>query len=210
MEKFKRIMPAILMILFELAVGVLLLINPEKFTITVFIAFGCVLILSALIMLIRYLKERKSAADDPAGATHASRLTLFCAIVTFVFGAVFAFGSSMLYGFTGLLLVFYGTVMVIKGLFKISDYFTLKREGYGVSALRAVIGVLSVILGGLIIFNPFGALEAVFMIAAIYLITEAVLDIVALILSVRLSKMVEADAKEISDEAVEVPKMLEG
>ena len=198
MEKFKRILPAILMILFELAVGVLLLINPERFTTAVFIAFGCVLMVCSLILLIRYLKARKEASGGPAGK-QAGALTLFIAIVTFCFGAVFAFGSSMLYGMTGLLLVFYGAVMIVKGVFKISDYFALKKEGFGVSALRPVVGVLSVILGGLIIFNPFGALEAVFMIAAIGLIAEAVLDIVALALGVRVSNMIEAEAKDIEE-----------
>ena len=208
MEKFKKILPAILMILFELVVGILLFINPQGFTLAVFIIFGSVLMLSALILLLRYLKDSKRAAAEPTGLFRASKLTLFCAIVTFVFGAVFAFGSSMLYGFTGLLIIFYGAVMVIKGLFKVSDYFSLKKEGYGVTALQLIIGILSVLLGGLIIFNPFGALEAVFMIAAIYLIVEAVFDIVALILSVRMMKVIDtevidAEVQDISDEAAD-------
>lgn len=209
MEKFKKMLPALLMILFELAVGVLLLIDPERFTTAVFITFGIVLIVCAILMLIRYLRERKAAAEDTTGKSRASTLTLIASITTFLFGAVFAFGSSMLYGITGLLLVFYGAVMIVKGIFKIADYFTLKSEGFGASALRLVIGILSILVGGLIVFNPFGALDVVFTVAGVYLIVEAVLDIIALILSARLSKTVEVEVKDIDDEPYDLDNFAE-
>ena len=200
MDRFKRILPAILMIIFEVAVGVLLLIDAQKFTTTVFIVFGCVLIICAIVLLVRYLVDRKKAAKDSTGQTSASVITLIDAIAAFVFGAVFAFGSSILYGLTGLMLVFYGAVMIVKGIFKISDYISLKKGGYGVSTLVLIIGILSIVLGVLIIFNPFGALDVVFTIAGIYLIIEAVFDIVALIMGMKISKAIEAEAVVIDDE----------
>ena len=203
MEKFKKLLPTILMIIFELAVGILLLINGEQFTIIVLIAFGAILIVSSVILLIRYLKERKAAAKDPAGRSRASVITLIAAVIIFIFGAVFAFGSSLLYGLMQLVLIFYGAVMIVKGVFKIVDFISLRKEKYSVSVLHLVIGILSILLGGLIVFNPFGALYVVYTITGIYLIAEAVLDIVALILSAKKSKALKADAVDEDDEAVE-------
>lgn len=216
MERFKKMLPAILMILFEIALGVMLLINPEKFTIIAFIAFGSVLILCALAMFVRYLKERK-AADEYAKAkskvektgkekneekgdeVKVSVIPLISAVSTFVFGAVFVFGATVLYDVTALLLIFYGAIMVIKGIFKIADYVSLKKEGAGVSALRLAVGIFSVVLGIVVMVNPFGTRDVIFVISAISLLAEAALDIVALVLSVRLAKAIEAEAKDVTD-----------
>ena len=216
MEKFKKLLPAILMILFELVVGVILLINPEKLTILVFIIFGCVLILCAVVMLIRYLKDRKAAekAFDEAQKKakkenkapvvtepqKVSPLPLIAAVVTFIFGAVFAFGAPALYTLTLLLVIFYGAIMIIKGIFKIADYVSLRKEKAGVSTLRLVVGILSVAIGVVMMVFSSGAREAMFTIAAIALLVEAALDIVTLVLGQRIAKTLETEAKEITAE----------
>ena len=56
---FKRHLPVILLILFEIAVGVLLLTNPEAFTTAVIIIFGAVCVVIGLIYFIKYLRARK-------------------------------------------------------------------------------------------------------------------------------------------------------
>ena len=215
MEKFKRMLPAILMVIFEIAVGIMLLINPQDFTIGVFIIFGAVLILCSLVMLLRYLRARRATEKALAETEKASKkndkpvsddlpkvsmLPLIAAIVTFVLGALFAFGAGVLYDWTALLVVFYGAIMVIKGIFKITDYFTLRKSGYSVSFLRVVIGILSIALGlVMIIFNR-DARDTMFRIAAISLLVEAALDLVTLLMGIRATKKtVTVEAKVVKD-----------
>ena len=52
MAKFKKLLPTILMLIFEVLIGVLLLIDGEKFTEVIFIIFGILLLVSGLISLI--------------------------------------------------------------------------------------------------------------------------------------------------------------
>ena len=221
MEKIKKMLPAILLILFEIAVGIILLINPERFTIAVFIIFGSVLILCSLVMLFRWLKERKAvekAVEDARERARDSKkqsdqitadavepakvsiLPLIAAIVTFVLGAVFAFGAGVLYDWTALLVIFYGAIMVIKGIFKIADYASLRKEGVGVSPLRLVVGILSVALGVVMMVFFRDVRDAMFVFAAIALLVEAVLDIATLVLGRKISKQLEIEAKKAAAE----------
>lgn len=210
MEKVKKSLPAILLILFEIAVGVMLLINPEQFTIAVFIIFGSVLILCALVMLIRYLKERKAAEKAFEDAQKKAKkenkaaviepvkvsiLPLIAAIATFVIGAVFAFGAPALYTLTLLLVIFYGAIMIIKGIFKIADYISLRKEKAGVSALRLIVGILSAIVGIVMIIFSSGARDIMFIVAAVSLLVEAAMDIATLVLGARAARALEAQAK---------------
>ena len=224
MEKFKKMLPSILMILFEIVVGVLLLIDPEKFTITTFIIFGCVLVLCALAMLLRFLRERKAVknfekakdkvaesdgakdqkkTDRKYGEAKLSYIPLISAIVIAALGAVFIFGASALFHVTTLLLIFYGAIMLIKGLIKIVDFAAQRKKGLGVSALQLVSGIISITLGLLMMIFPGSSRSVAFTIGAISLLVEAALDIFALALSIRLAKRIEikvqAEAKEKED-----------
>ena len=221
MEKLKRMLPTILMIVIEIAVGIMLLIDYERFTKGALIVFGAVLILCSAVLLFRYLKERRAAekaVDDAQKRAQKSKkesdkvaaesiepkkvspVLLIAAIVTFLFGAPFAFGAAYLMELGKLLVVFYGAIMIVKGLFKISDYFSLRKSGAAVSVLRLVIGILSIALGlVLIIFNS-EALQTVFVITAISLLVEAALDIVALFLGKKASKTVVIEAKVVKGE----------
>lgn len=215
MKKIKKMLPAILMILFEIAVGLMLLIDPEKFTIANFIIFGAILIICAVILLVRYLKERKAADEyakvkDKAAKRNGGRekneevkvsvIPLIAAICTFVIGATFAFGAGALYNVAALLFVFYGAIMIVKGIFKIADFASLRKEGSGVSWLQLVIGILSIIMGIIVMINPGNARDFVFVLSGASLLVEAALDIVALVLSYRISKKLEAEAEVIEVE----------
>lgn len=216
MDKIKKMLPAILLILFEAVVGVLLIINPEDFTITVFRIFGIVLIACSLVLLIRYLKLRKEDADDAKAkksdkdekrknaksaknTKQASVLTLIAAIATFVIGAIFAFGAEVLYDWTSLLLIFYGAIMIVKGIFKLTDYAALRKEGYTLSPLRIVSAIFSIVLGIVVMFFNRDARDTLLVITGVALLLEAVLDIAALVLARRIVKAAEADAKKAKE-----------
>ena len=217
MQKFRKMLPSILMILFEVAVGVMLLIDPEKFTVVTFIIFGCVLVLCALVMLLRFLRESRAAtyfekakdkvaknkrlkdkqADRKYGEAKVSYVTLVSAIVTFALGAVFIFGASWLYGVTALLLIFYGAIMLIKGLIKIVDFVSQRRNSQGVSALQLISGIISITLGLLMMIFPGSSRDVAFKIGGISLLAEAALDIIALALTARLTKKIEVSVVEV-------------
>ena len=212
MDKFKKSLPSILMIVFEAAVGVMLLIDPEKFTVVTFIIFGCVLVLCALAMLLHFLKDRKAVADFEKakdkvvnndgeqarkradrryGEAKVNYIPLVASIVTGALGAVFIFGASALYSVTTLLLIFYGAIMLIKGMLKIVDFAAQRKRGQGVSVLQLVSGIISITLGLLMMIFPGSSRSVAFTIGGISLLAEAALDVVALAFSVRLAQQIE-------------------
>lgn len=205
---FKNNLPILLLLLFELAVGVLLLIDGFKFTTIVFIIFGTVLMLGGLVLFIRYMKESKEAekaakeadSSDNKKSADASIITLITAIAAFVLGAVFAFGSGMLVGLEALLLVFYGAIMLVKGGFKFFDFFSLRKEGLKPSPVRIIGALFSIILAIVIFLKPFGALNVLFIVTGIALIFEAAIDIATIVFTVKAANELEVEAKEIEDD----------
>ena len=59
MKKFLRILPMILPILFELAVGVLLFLKPEEVTRTIILILGLGLIVVGIVLLILFFRAKK-------------------------------------------------------------------------------------------------------------------------------------------------------
>lgn len=91
--------------------------------------------------------------------------------------------------------VIVGVLIVIHGLHNVIQAFALKRDGYENWWLAFILGMLTVIFGSVLIFNPFKAIELVVRIIGVFLIYDGVSDI--WILS-RVSK-VKRDKERIID-----------
>lgn len=179
MKTIKKFLPSILIILLQIAIGVLLIIDAEKLTVYVFRLFGFALIVLAVVMTFRYLKARK---DD-----EANLFTLIIAIVAFVLGMVLAIGAEMLVDAgIKLFVIFYGALMIVNGAFKIGEFISLKKQGAAVSAISVFSGVLSVALGVVAIILRGEALSLIGIILGITLLAESVLDVAALFVAHRM------------------------
>ena len=110
----KRHLPVILLILFEIAVGVLLLTNPEAFTNAVIIIFGAVCVVIGLIYFFKYLRARKR--ED------ASVLMLIGAIFSLTLGLFSIIASPLIITFFTFIAIMYAVIMLVSGLIKIQNY----------------------------------------------------------------------------------------
>lgn len=181
MSFLKKYWPMMLIILLEIAMGVMLIINARELTVFIFTLFGIALLVLAIWMTIRYLKARKDGSE--------SAFTLVVAITAFVLGLVMAVGASMLVNLvSGLLAIFYGAIMIVNGIMKIGEYISLKKQHAAASAIRIFSGILAIVLGIVAIVFNYLALETIGIIVGITLLAEAVLDIAALVNVHRLSK----------------------
>ena len=77
--------------------------------------------------------------------------------------------------------VFYGIVMVVMGIYKISNYFSVRTVGFRRPFIVLLSGILTVILGVLVFLYPFSAIMALWDYIAIVLIVEACVDLFTLI-----------------------------
>ena len=97
--------------------------------------------------------------------------------------------------------VIVGILIIIHGLHNIIQAVDLKREGYEKWWLALLFGVLTVLFGALLIYNPFGAVEVVVRMIGIFMIYDGVSDI--WIIS-RLSKIRKIKEKIVDAEFIDV------
>ena len=176
MQTLRRNLPLLLLIVFELAVGILLFLKPVEFTQGIIITLGVLLLVIGAIDLFRFLRDRKSLGVN-------DYLTLSLAILALLCGAFLAFGSKLVMGLFGVLAVLYGIFLIVSGLLKGKTYFEFRRAGFPVSVLLLVNAILSVLLGMLIVLHPFDSVDVLWRFTGVSLIVEAIGDAISLLLA---------------------------
>lgn len=168
-------MNGILLALFEIVVGILLLVNPVGFTSGIIIALGIVLLITGLVSTIRYfITDAKKAA--------ASQL-LVKGILLIVVGAFCTLKSQWFLMTFPILTVVYGAAILFAGIYKIqwmADLLRAKNQKWFLALISAGISILCAVV---VIANPFTSTAVLWMFTGISLIVEAVFDIVALFMS---------------------------
>lgn len=180
MKSLKANLQTVLLIVFEVAVGILLLVNPEEFTRTVIIIFGIVLLLLGITYLVRFLREKKNNINNSP--------SLIVAAVSLIFGTVCVLLSETIIDLLTAIAVIYGIILVISGIYKLQHYFQSKKSKLLVSKVSIISGLLAIILGFIIVVYPQDAAFSVWMLAGIMLLTEAVIDFISLIQTARNNK----------------------
>ena len=194
MNKFKSLIPSILILLFEAVIGVLMIIFGERFNQAIIIAFGALMIIGAIVTLIRGLIARRKEGGNGAAPITA-------ALIMALIGIFFVAASGFI--MPAIMLVL-GVIMAINGIFKISEFFLLRREG-NTSVFNLISAIITIILGFVIAFNPFGASDVMWKIVGILITVSAAIDLIALIyIFVKLKKVpqktVDVEGKEVDDQ----------
>ncbi len=158
----------IVICLFELVIGILLLINPVGFTSGIIIAAGCILIVIGLINCIRYFRTELKEASKGQYLTKglmAIMAGVFCVFNTEWFIVTFS-----------ALTVIYGVIVLLAAVEKIQlcvDLLRQKRTKWYLAAFSAVISVVCAVI---ILKNPFSSTIVIWIVAGVSLILEAVFD----------------------------------
>lgn len=177
MKKLKELTNGLVLCLFELIVGVLLLIDPIGFTSSIIMIAGIVLILMGLVEIIRYFKT--GTAEAAMGQSLAKGLFSVLA------GAFCAFRTQWFIVTFPALTIIYGVVILLTGIGKVQltvDMLRQKNKKWFWAAINAVISVACAVV---ILKSPFTSTAVLWMFAGISLIIEGVLDIVTMIVGRR-------------------------
>lgn len=173
MKALKENVNGIILCLFEILVGILLLIDPVGFTAGIIICAGVVLIVLGIVSIVKYFREdAREAAVSQALMKGLVALAagLFCVLRSRWFVLTFP-----------ILTIIYGVVILVAGLGKVQltvDMIRLKNKKWFISAISAV---LSIVCAVVILNNPFATTTVLWMFTGITLIIEAVVDIIVLI-----------------------------
>lgn len=197
MAKFRLLIPTILMLIFEAAVGVLLLIDGEKFTQIIFIIFGVFLLVVGLVKLIRSLLAGRNGGS-------ISMSQMFFSVILIAAGAFFAAASGSVLSVVSAFTLVIGIIMAFIGMLKLMEYAAIRKYS-AVTWVAVISAIITIILGIVIAFNPFGATEVLWVILGVMLIVSAVLDLISLIIfgialkNVPKSAVINVEVKEIED-----------
>lgn len=174
MGKINRSTGNLLTCIFEILVGILLLINPVGFTSGIIIVFGIVLAVIGVISLIRYFRADAETASQENG--------LVKGLIFAIFGLFCAFKSEWFIITFPLLTVLYGILTLISGVSKVQwavDMLRAKQKYWFVEVIGAA---LTIVCAVLILSNPFTSTAFLWTFISVTMIVEGVIDLVAFIL----------------------------
>lgn len=175
-----------------MALGLVLLIWPGTTTQIVCMMLGIVLLAYGIIQIAVYLFARER--------TIISQGMMLLGIVFAVIGVWILLKPEMIIMAVPVIV---GVLIVIHGLHNVVQAIALQKDGYDRWWLALLFGVLTVVFGGVLIYNPFGAVELVVRMIGVFLIYDGLSDL--WILS-RVFKVKRDKERIIDAEFVEVDK----
>jgi len=173
MSKLRKNANGILVSLFELVIGILLLISPVGFTKGIITAVGVFLLAVGVMNTVKYFRT--------AAVEAAKQKLLAKGLVALLAGTFCTFKAHWFIATFPALSILYGAAIFVTGLAKVQFAFDMLRLKHPKWYLGLIGATLSIVCAIVILNNPFAAANALWMFTGISLIVEAVLDLTVLI-----------------------------
>ena len=173
----------VLMSALYLGLGVFLLMKPTTALNIVCYALGAVvlaaagplanLLACAAVQLIRYFVVERGVFQ--------SQLTLISGIICLALGAFLILRSDIV---VSILPIVFGLFVIFDSISRVQNALDLRRCGYSSWKSFLLLPVLSVVLGVIMILNPFGTMETLVMAIGIILIVEGSINLLSALYTV--------------------------
>ena len=158
----------ILMSVLYLALGVFLLMVPGVALNVVCYALGGVVLVCAVVQLVRYFLVERGIFQ--------SQLTLISGLICLGLGAFLILRSDIV---MRILPIVFGLFVIFDSLGRIQNALELRRCEYSSWKGFLLLALLSVVLGIVMIVDPFGAMETLVMAIGVILIVEGALNLLS-------------------------------
>lgn len=184
MKTLKNSMGGIALCLFEIIVGILLLINPIGFTTGIITGAGILLLFLGIGCVIQYFRTEAELA--------ATGQYLVKGLIALLAG-VFCICKAQWFIVTfPALTIIYGIAVLIAGLGKVQLTVDMLRRKSKKWFLAIISAVLSIACAAVILNNPFTSTAVLWMFTGVTLIVESLIDLVTCIFNGREQKEKEA------------------
>lgn len=165
--------------------GVVLVAWPGMSVHIVCITVGAVTIVGGLSRLLTFALNRDGSLF--------SQMNLIMGLIITLIGAWILFQPDTIIAMIPILV---GIIIIIHGINNIQQAVDLYRNRYDKWWVALLLGLITVIFGGLLIFNPFGAVNTLVMFIGLFLIYDGISDI-------WIVSRVSGMAKQLMDEVQE-------
>lgn len=146
--------------------GLVLVIWPRTSTRIVCMVLGAALLIYGIVQIVIYLVNRER--------TLILQGLLVLGIIFAVIGAWILVKPEMIMMAVPVIV---GILIIIHGLHNISQAINLKKQEYEKWWLALIFGLLTVILGGVLVYNPFTVVDTVVRMIGIFLIYDGTSDV---------------------------------
>ena len=163
----------VLMSLLYLGLGVFLVMKPGTALNIVCYALGGVVLACAAVQLVRYFAVERGVFQ--------SQLTLVSGIVCLALGAFLIIRSDIV---VSILPIVFGLFVIFDAIGRVQNALDLRRCGYDSWKGFLFLPVLRVVLGVVLVINPFGAMEKLVMAIGIILIVEGAINLLSALYTV--------------------------
>ena len=163
----------ILMSMLYLGLGVFLLLVPGTALNVVCYALGAVVLACAVVQLVRYFAVERGVFQ--------SQLTLVSGLVCLGLGAFLIIRSDIV---VSILPIVFGLFVIFDAIGRVQNALDLRRCGYDSWKGFLFLPVLSVVLGVVLVINPFGAMETLVMAIGVILIVEGAINLLSALYTV--------------------------
>lgn len=171
MKNLSKIGGKIVMSLCEIALGIILFINPLGFTATIIKAAGILLMLAGVVSVIRYFRIDPTEAHLEQGLAKA-----LCELAV---GAFCVFNTEWFLVTFPIVTLLYGVVILFTGVVRIQWAVDMLRMKTGRWYLAGIGALLSLVFGTIIVLNPFTWTGFLWTFVAISMIVNAIFDLCA-------------------------------
>ena len=163
----------ILMSLLYVGLGIFLVMKPGTALNIVCYALGGVVLACAAVQLIRYFVVERGVFQ--------SQLTLISGLVCLALGVFLLLRSDIV---VSILPIVFGLFVIFDAIGRVQNALDLRRCGYDSWKGFLLLPVLSVVLGVILIANPFGAMETLVMAIGVILIVEGAINLLSALYTV--------------------------
>lgn len=180
MKFLKENWSAILTIVFLIVVGILLLVNPAKYSMIIINVAGVLLAVIGIVDVIKYFRQQPEIAAKGSG--------FYSGAIMITAGVLCLFGGKWFTEVFPILAVLYGVFQILIGYRKLQGMVDALRMHHKLWWLKAIGAGISILFGFIITLNPGMKLISIWIFTGITLIIEGAFDAAALILQFRHSK----------------------
>lgn len=161
--------------MFELIVGILLLVNPVGFATGIIMFLGAMLLIAGTFSIAQYFRASPEEA--------AMGKSLMLGLIEILIGVFCTFNSGWFIVTFPLLTVIFGVATLITGTAKVQwavDMLRMKKKKWFLTGIGAAVTIICSVI---IIGNPFATTAVLWAFISITLIVEAAMDVLAAVFS---------------------------
>ena len=169
------------------AIGVLMLLNPEFVSNSICYVIGALVLAFGILKLVSYLgTEVKNLFTG---------ILLFTSIISIGLGIYIIFSPEK---FISMIPFLVGIIMIVDGIQKLIQVESIKKAGYDKPTALLIYAIFLIILGVILLKNPFGAIKIVIRIIGVFLIVDAIEELITVKKYEKVFKEYkEKDSKEV-------------